>query len=249
MLLTILGANGTYPTPGRPASGYLVQQGDTRVWIDAGPGTFAALQDRMDFRDLDAVVLSHIHPDHCVDVLALYHAAYFGFPRRTGLAVLAPDGVSDQLGAFLDAGPDHGFWEAFEFSTVGEGTERAIGDLTLRFRITDHSVPTVSVRMESDGRALTYSSDTGPGGGTGALAAGSDLFLCEATYQGEAEDKPWAHHLTAAEAGSMARQAEVDRLFLTHLWPTLDPGRSISEAERTFGRPVSLAVPGIDVRV
>lgn len=247
MRLTVLGSNGTYPTPGRPASGYLVEQRETRVWVDAGPGTFAALQEFMPFREVDAIVISHIHPDHCVDVLAFYHATYYGNPRRTGVPVLAPDGVAEKLGALMGADSAHGLWEGLSFRAVSEGDEVKVGELSLRFALTDHPVPTVAVRAESDGKALVYSSDTGPEGGVAALAEGADLFVCEATYQGATADKPWPHHLTAREAGQLGRTAGVRRLMITHLWPTLDPGRSVAEAEEVFEQSVGLAVPGMRV--
>jgi ribonuclease BN (tRNA processing enzyme) len=96
---------------------------------------------------------------------------------------------------------------------------------------------------------LAYSADTGPAGEWSRVATDADLFLCEATYQGEIEDKPWPHHLTAGEAGSIARRRGAKDLMLTHLWPVLDPDRSLQEAEQTYGKPVKLAVPGAVRRV
>ena len=81
------------------------------------------------------------------------------------------------------------------------------------------------------------------------MAKDSHLFLCEAGFQGEVDAKPWPHHLTAREAGEIAKQANARRLMITHLWPTLDPKLSVLEAEATFGKEVELAVPGLDVKV
>jgi ribonuclease BN (tRNA processing enzyme) len=74
-------------------------------------------------------------------------------------------------------------------------------------------------------------------------------MLIEATYQGASEDKPWAHHLTAGEAGEIARRVGARKAFLTHIWPTLDPSRSVEEASATFGRQADLAVPGTELTI
>ena len=119
MRLTVLGSNGTYPTPGRPASGYLVSAGAT-VWLDAGPGTLAAFLAGHDPDDLDALVLSHVHGDHCLDVLPLFNLLRYGAPRPP-LRVLAPPGVMERLAAFIGAGSDHAFWRVFAVEEVGPG--------------------------------------------------------------------------------------------------------------------------------
>jgi ribonuclease BN (tRNA processing enzyme) len=94
-----------------------------------------------------------------------------------------------------------------------------------------------------------YSGDTGPEGGFDGLCAGADLVVAEASYQGAQEDHDYPYHLAAATAGAIARGASAGRLMLTHLRPTLDPARSVEEAEATFGRPVELAVPGLETDV
>lgn len=244
----MLGSNGTYGTPGRPPSSYLVDHDGTLLWVDAGPGTFAALQDHVDPASLDGIVLSHVHGDHCLDIFSFYHAIRYGTSSRSGFPTIVPPGLEERLVGFLGGG-DHAISEVLDFRETATDGEAAIGSLHLTFASADHPVPTLCVRIEAGGRSLTYSADTGPGGGLEALAAGTDLLLCEATYQGPAEEKPWPHHLTAMEAGMIARRANASRLMLTHIWPTLDPGRSVAEAEETFGWPVSLAVPGRRVRV
>ncbi|MDF1596224.1 MAG: MBL fold metallo-hydrolase [Acidimicrobiia bacterium] len=254
MQLTVLGSNGTYGTPGRPPSGYLVEHEGTRIWMDAGPGTFAALQDQLDPGDLDGIVLTHVHGDHCLDIFGFYYAMRFG--RRPGLIfpTYVPEGLEDRLVGFLEGGEprikgSHPISDVLDFRIMGAGGSTRLGPLTLRFAIAEHPVPTLCVRIEADGRSLTFSADTGVGGGLAGLAAGTNLLLCEATYQGAGVDKPWPHHLTAGEAGEVARAAGAGALMLTHIWPTLDPARSVAEAEGTFGRPVALAVPGISVKV
>lgn len=248
MRLTVLGSSGTYGTPGRPASGYLVEHDGTRLWVDAGPGTFAALQEVTDFLTLDAVILSHVHPDHCSDLFGFYHAVRFGSRPRTGIPTYVPEGLVERFEAFLGAA-GHPIGEVCDFRVVDDGARVEVGEVSVRFARADHPVPTIAPRLEADGKALVYSADTGPRGGVPDLAEGAHLFLCEATYQGAVEDKPWPHHLTAEEAGAMARRAGVRRLMLTHLWPVLDPELSLVEAETAFDRPVALAVPGMTAEV
>ena len=248
MQLTVLGSNGTYATPGRPPSGYLVSHEETVLWMDAGAGTFAALQGEMDPAKLDGIFLSHAHADHCLDVFGFYYAVRLRQDPPAAFPVFVPDGLEDRLIAFLGGG-DHPISDLLEFRTVEVGGSVQLGSMTLRFGEADHPVPTRCLRIEAGGRSLTFSADTGTGGTLEELATGTDLLLCEATYQGTTAEKPWPHHLTAGEAGTLARKVGAVKLMLTHIWPTLDPGRSVAEAEETFGKAVHLAVPGVRTRI
>ncbi|MGH8946732.1 MAG: MBL fold metallo-hydrolase [Acidimicrobiia bacterium] len=242
MRVDVVGSSGTFPVPGRPASGYLITQGDTRVWCDAGPGTFMALPVVSDM--VDAVVISHQHPDHCADLFAAFHAWHYRPAPRRGVPLYAPQAVWDRIAEFLEKGPESELYELFEFQPVWTGDWVEIGDLEVRFTEMDHSVPTVGSRWEANNRTLFYTGDTGPEGDWLELARGVDVMLSEASYQGASEDKGYTHHLTAGEAGAIAREAEVARLVLTHIPPYLDPARSLHEAEVAFDRPVTLATPG-----
>lgn len=232
--------------PGRPASGYLIEQSGTRVWCDAGPGTFVELP--VDSYMIDAVVISHQHPDHCSDLLTAFHAwTYCPEPRR-GVPVYAPQAVWDRVSGFLDGGQGSRLGETFEFTPVWTGDVIEIGELSVSFVETDHSVPTVGSRWEADGRALFYTGDTGPKGNWQDMARDVDLMLSEAAYQ-ERSDDDYPHHLTSAEAGRIAREVQARRLVLTHIPPYLDVSRSVDEAERIFDRPVSVAMPGVSFDV
>jgi ribonuclease BN (tRNA processing enzyme) len=249
MRLTILGSNGTYPTPGHPTSGYLLQHEGTSVWLDTGSGTFAALQNLIDFNTLDALVITHVHADHCIDVFGFYHALKYGRGADRIIPTYVPEGLAERLKEFL-GDPDHPLGETLDFRVQRKGDRVTIGEIEFAFAITDHPVPTLGVRATSSaGRNLAYSADTGPEGDWLSIAEGADLFLCEATYQGPTEEKPWPHHLTASEAGMIAREVGAKSLMLTHIWPALDPERSVQEAEHSFGKPVALAVPGMAVKV
>jgi ribonuclease BN (tRNA processing enzyme) len=241
--LSVIGSSGTYPAPGRPAAGFLVEAGATRVWCEAGPGTFVALP--VDPDQVDAIVVSHQHPDHCLDLLTAFHAYRYRPDPREGIPVYCPQSVIERLCEFLEAGDDSNLLRTMSFQAVAGGDRVQIGDLTVSFVDTDHSVPTVGSRWESNGRVLAYSADTGPGGEWAEMAREADLFLCEASYQGQPGTHEYPHHLTATEAGAIARRMGARQLMLTHIPPYLDVARSVSEAEATFDRPVAVAVPGM----
>ncbi len=246
MKLQVVGSSGTFPVPGRPASGYLIEQSGTRVWCDAGPGTFVELP--VDSYMIDAVVISHQHPDHCSDLFTAFHAwTYCPEPRR-GVPLYAPQAVWDHVSGFLDGGQGSRLRETFDFTPVWTGDVIEIGELSVSFVEADHSVPTVGSRWEADNRTLFYTGDTGPKGNWHDLARDVDLMLSEAAYQ-ERGDDDYPHHLTSAEAGRIAREVRARRLVLTHIPPYLDVSRSVDEAEGTFDRPVSVAMPGLSFDV
>lgn len=241
MRLHVVGSSGTFPVPGRPASGYVVEQGETRVWCDAGPGTFVNLP--FDSYTIDAIVISHQHPDHCADLFAVFHAwTYCPDPRRA-VPLYAPQGVWDSVSGFFDGGQSSMLGKTFEFHPVWTGDEVLIGEVSVSFVAMDHSVPTVGSRWVGDNRVMFYTGDTGPHGDWRQGARDADLMLSEASYQ-ERRDEDYPHHLTATEAGEIAREAGAGSLVLTHIPPYLDASRSVHEAELTFDRPVALAMPG-----
>jgi len=237
-----MGSSGTFPVPGRPASGYLIEQEGTRVWCDAGPGTLTALPVEPDL--IDAIVISHQHPDHCSDLMTAFHAWTYRPEPRFGIPLYAPQAVWDRLSAFLDEGQAPHLQQCYDFHPVWTGDTVEIGSLTVKFVEMDHSVPTVGTRWEANHRALFFTGDTGPGGEWRELAADVDVLLTEATYQGERQADVYPQHLTAGEAGRIAREVGAKRVVLTHIPPYLDVARSVHEAELTFDRPVAVATPG-----
>lgn len=238
----ILGSSGTYPAPGRPCPGALVEQGETLVLADIGSGVLGALLDRWTIHDLAAVVISHRHPDHVSDVFGLFHLLAFGEPRPP-LPLFAPADTVEAIAGFLDADSNHRFWEVFRVIEA-KGSHR-VGGLTVDFTAAYHSVPSVVTRFRSAHRGLVYTGDTGDGGDWADLCQEADLLLAEASLQNA--DPPWLFHLSSAQAGRIARERKVRRLALTHIRPHQDPARSVMEAEETFDRPVILATPGATI--
>lgn len=229
LTLTVLGCCGSYPGPGQACSGYLVRSPTTTVWLDAGPGTLANLQRHVGLHEIDAVVLSHEHPDHRTDLEGYYVACRY-YARREQVAVYAPASVRSVA---YYTGPPLGWHD------MSDGDRVEVGDLTLTFSRTDHPPETLAVRVDGAGRSLAYSADTGPGWSFEALGPGLDLALCDATFLDG--NRGASNHMTARQAGESGRRAGVGRLVLTHLWPTLDPDRSRVEGSEAFGSEVAVA--------
>jgi ribonuclease BN (tRNA processing enzyme) len=231
LTLTVLGCSGSYARAGGACSGYLVRTGDTTVWLDAGPGTLATLQQHVGLFDVDAVVLSHEHPDHWRDLEGYLVACRYGTPSRAGVPVYAPAGLRDH--AYFDLEP------TFAWHEVTGGDRVAVGGIDISFSRTDHGVETLAARIDGGGASLGYSADSGPDWSLEALGPALDLALCEATLSSEEEGK--VQHMSARQAGASARAAGARRLLLTHLWPALDPARSRAEGSEAFGAPAELA--------
>ena len=229
--LTVLGCSGPYAPPGGACSGYLVDDGRTRLWVDAGAGTLANLQRHVPFDAVDAVFLSHEHPDHWTDLEGFFNVCRY-VAHREGVPVYAPGGLRERT--YTDTEP------FFDWHEVSDGDAARIGSLDLRFSRTDHGPETLAVRIDGGGRSLGYSADTGPGWSLEALGPGLDVALCEAAIPSSEEGS--LQHLSARQAGRTAAAAGAARLLLTHLWPTLDAAASRAEGTQAFGGAAAVAV-------
>ncbi|MFQ5554429.1 MAG: MBL fold metallo-hydrolase [Acidimicrobiia bacterium] len=248
MELTVLGSSGTYPAPGRPASGYLVRSAGTTIWCDAGPGTFSEMAALVEPASLDAVILSHLHPDHCTDLFALAHYLAFGPPMGSVcIDVLAPPASADRFFGFLDAGVGHAVRDVLRFVEAVPGLAPTFGALGVTFAAATHSIPALVTRFASGGGDLVYSGDTGPFPNFEVFASGAGLLLCEASLG--VDDPPYVHHMTARQAGRVAAAAGVGRLVLTHLRPTLDADRAIAGAASVYDGEVLVAEPGMRIDI
>jgi len=242
MRLQVLGSSGGYARADNPCTGFYLEAGEARLWIDAGHGTFSALRRRVDFRVLDAVILSHLHPDHCVDLYALQVALVWGEGKGTKIPLYAPPGARETLVPLLFENGPAKFDGAFDYHVIEEGREIEVKGVRGTFLRTQHPIHTLAMRLSTSEGVLTYSSDTGPETDLASFARGSDLALFEATYQEAFGGAPV--HLSATEAAERAVRAEVGRLALTHIWPPLDPRVSLEEGIAAAGGiPVVLAEP------
>ncbi len=242
MELTVLGASGSYGAPfGGACSGYLLREGDTAIWMDCGNGTFPLLQEYIDPGDLSAVVISHEHPDHCVDIYGLHVLLRYGL-EQDGLPVFAPRGAQWRLGGLVA-----NWGDTFEWNAIDDGDKAQVGAVDLRFSRTDHPPPTYAIEASSGGRRMVYTADTGPEWSVDAFGSGADLVLSEASYLHD--HIPIGIHLSARQAGEAAREARAHRLMLTHIWPQVDPEASAAEGSEAFGEAVTLAVPRLVTEV
>jgi ribonuclease BN (tRNA processing enzyme) len=228
--LLVLGCDGGYPGPGGAGSGYLVRMGGATLCLDMGPGVLAGLQSELPLSGVDAVVISHEHPDHRADLDALAVALHFSDPP-IAIPVLAPAGVREHM-YFQD-------WEELRWMTVADGERVEFKGCELRFSRTDHGPETLAVRLAAPGATLVYSADTGPGWSPDPRWKGCDLMLCEATWTKEQEGR--SQHLSGRQAGLMARALGARELLLTHRWPTLEAGPVLEEAAETFQAEVQVA--------
>jgi ribonuclease BN (tRNA processing enzyme) len=260
MKLTILGASAARPNGNDASAGYLVQTETTAIMLDCGSGVVSKLQAVCDPRRLDAVVISHLHSDHTLDLVALRYGLKYAPPGPVAPVPLymPPDGEAflAGLGAVFAIGAESNtdFWSDTlalrgysDYPARGEPL--VIGDLSLRFAPMWHYVPVWAMRIEErgTGRVLTYSADTGPAGPLAEFAAGSDLLLCEATLLAQSPGSDPAHwgHLTATEAAEIATAAGVKRLVLTHLWEELGFEHYLADARAAFAGEVSRARSGM----
>lgn len=238
MNLTILGTAAPYPRPDNPCSGYLVQHGETSLWMDAGTGTLAELQRVISLDRLDAIWISHAHADHTADLLTAYYALRFAdlAPIRA-LPLIGPPGLVDRLVGFLGHRSAAVIDEVFEITEMRGWEERTIGELALSWGPMKHGVPAFGLRVEAGGSSLAYSGDTAYCEALVELAESADLLLCEA---GASQHPPdGAVHCTPEDAARIGSEAHVSRLVLTHV-------AAVDARERALaaGASVELASPG-----
>ncbi len=232
MELVVLGCNGSYAAPGGACSGYLLLDGDTRIWLDCGPGTLANVQEHVALADITAVVVSHSHPDHWGELPVLHNALHY-FMGRKDVPLYT---TRDTLHRYEVArgGPST---KAFATHVIEDGSTFEIDGVRFRTSRTDHPVETMAMRIEADGRSLAYSADTGPDWSLEAFGA-VDVALCEATLR--ADESRQAPHMTTVEAGTSARRAGAERLIITHLPPGADADAHQREAADAFGQDVEV---------
>lgn len=251
MELTVLGCSGSAPSPSNPSSGYLLTSGDTRLVIDLGNGTMGPLQRWTDPFDVDALLLTHLHPDHCADVAPL--AVYLQFranpPRditQQRLPIHAPPEAPERLAALYAPNAEQrantDLSNVFEFHAPPVDPVR-IGDVEVRAVPVDHLCPTWGLRIEAEGRVFAFTGDTGPSEGIAKIGAGADLLLAEASWL-DHPDQPAGMHLSGRQAGTAAAQASAHKLLLTHYAPWTDQRALAAEASEAFGAPAELVTAG-----
>jgi len=247
MRLTVIGCAGSFPGPDSPASCYLVEADGFRLLLDLGNGALGVLQRHVGLFDVDAICLSHLHSDHCLDMASYWVArTYAPDGPKPRIGVHGPAGTADRLAGAQGRSIAREMLPAFAFETLTPGTSR-IGPFDVTVDHMNHPVETFAFRLEHGGRAVTYSADTAESTALVRLARGADLLLCEASFAdlpAGAGSAPPGLHLTGRQAGQHAAAAEVGELVLTHLVAWNDPAATLAEAAGAFAGPVSLAASG-----
>lgn len=244
----MLGCSGTFPGPESPCSGYLVEHDGYRLVLDLGAGAVGALQRHCGLLDVDAVYVSHLHADHCIDLVAYAYARrYHPQGPAPRLPVYGPRGTEQRIGSAFGAPPGDGVLDVYDFREVDAGSLE-LGPFRVRTAVTNHPVEAHALRLEAGGRTLAYSADTAVCEAVVEIARDSDLFLCEASWLSQPAPPPDVH-LTGLEAGDCATRAGARRLLLTHLMPFTDPAAVLREARERFDGPLALARCGDTVEV
>jgi ribonuclease BN (tRNA processing enzyme) len=246
MRLTVIGCSGSYPGPDSAASCYLLeaeQEGRTwRVLLELGNGSLGALHNYIDPLTVDAVLVSHLHSDHCLDLCGFYVMRKY-HPRgpQPRIAVWGPPDTADRMARAYDLPLDPGMHEEFDFR-VYDGA-LSIGPFSIVPVEVDHPVDAYGLRITADGATIGYSGDTGPGKGFDRVAEGVQLLLAEASFR-DGDVNPPDLHLTGTECADAATRGGAEQLVLTHIPPWFDKGIALAEAEAGYAGPVELARPG-----
>ena len=243
----MVGCSGSFPGPDSPASCYLLEHEGTKILIDMGNGALGDLQRYTGLYDIDAVLVSHLHVDHFVDLCSYYVALKYrpGDPARPVL-VYGPADTGRRIVAAYGLRAPESLSEGFEVRD--HEPQYQIGPFTITTSLMVHPVEAYGIRVTAGGASVAYSGDTGPTDRLVDLAQGADVALFEASFL-EGQDNPTDLHLTAREAAEHASRAGAGQLILTHLVPWNDPRESLAEAAGHFEGPISVAEPGMRIKV
>ena len=251
MRLTVIGCSGSFAGPDSPSSSYLVRaEHEGRTWsllLDLGSGALGALQRSIDpVDDLDAVFVSHLHPDHCVDLLGLYvmHRYAPGPLPEERLPVYGPEDTLQRLELMYHGLDEGGMGREYEVHPVRQGAAVSVGPFTVTPYAVQHPVEAYGYRVEADGAVLAYTGDTDECPSLDALMGGADLVLVDSAFV-DGRDEPRGVHLTGSRAAAAAvRAGGVTRLMLTHIPAWNDREVCRAQAASVWPGPVELAEAG-----
>lgn len=256
MNVTVLGGAAACPNPGQGCSSYLVTSGRSALLLDCGPDTLSVLRQVANYRAIDAIIISHTHADHTLDLIPYRYGLRYepADERHTIPLWLPPGGISflERLASALahdDEGSLDFFESTFDLREYATGHAYEIGPFKLRFMRTYHAIPCWAVRVESDASSITYLADSSFHPELVKFARGSEVLICEGTVLKSLGDSSYElqTHMTAAQAGELATEAGVGQLILTHLWDALGFANYEAEARSHFGGLLHRAKPGLMV--
>jgi ribonuclease BN (tRNA processing enzyme) len=245
MRLTVVGCAGSFPGPDSPSSCYLLEADGFKLVVDMGNGALGTLQRFAGIGEVDAVLLSHLHADHCVDLYALRVARHYapGGPMPS-IPVYAPAGALDRMAKVHGVDDHDGLGECFSFREM-RAESFSIGPFMVDAGHVNHPVETFGVRLSHGGASVAYSADTGETDELVRLARDVDVALFEASFLASGPDLPPNVHLTARQAAEHASRAGARHLVLTHLVPWNDPDQSREEAAASFDGKLTVAKSGL----
>lgn len=247
--LTVIGAGTVLPCALRSPSCHLLQVGNRNFVFDLGPGSLPRLAAAgMDYREIETVFISHLHPDHVMDIVTLLQAtnATPGWNRTRNLTMIGCRGLKEfvrqLLMIFRDAVPETYVLDIIELD-VGR---HEIAGLVVEAALTGHTSNSLAFRIEAQGKVFVYSGDATDVPELIALARDADLFLCECSFP---EGYQTDDHLTSATAARLADNAGVKHLVLTHTYPTTDHAMTLQEAGKAFDGQITVAIDGTTIQV
>jgi ribonuclease BN (tRNA processing enzyme) len=250
--VTVLGGAAAGGNTGSGCSGYLIQSDNTNLIVDLGPGTLQELRKHCDFRSIHAIIITHWHVDHFLDLAAFrFAAAYNPKPLNRQIDLFIPAETTQLLKRFGSSLPqdeqDYAFFDdVFMIHEFQTGEQLSIFSLNCEFHPTNHFVPCWAVRITDElGPVLGYTADTGPGAGLEDFLGGVDVLISEATELRREPSLSEPGHLTAFEAGKLASDCGARTLVLTHMWEELGFANYLQQAQQSFGGAIQLARPGL----
>jgi ribonuclease BN (tRNA processing enzyme) len=246
MRLTVLGGSGGWPPAGGACSGYLIEHDGFRLLVDPGYAIVPRLLGIVPAEAIDAVLVSHGHPDHVADLNPLLRVRYMSETPPPRLAAYA---LPDALSPVLALDQIRGLKGACEVRGFEAGEAFPIGPFGIESRLLPHSIPNAGLRISAGGKSITYTGDAGPSDDLVELAAGTDLLLAEATFAESVPTENAGVLNCALEVGRQAHRARAARLMLTHLMPETDHEASRAAARRSFDDWIAVATPGTIVEL
>jgi ribonuclease BN (tRNA processing enzyme) len=251
--LVVLGSCGAWPEPGRACSGFVLEHDGARIVIDLGYGTLPRLLTLLGSSaadGIDAVIVTHAHPDHMVDLHGLFRARWFGRRGAPAIPLFAPEQVLARLLGLEDDGEEV-VRRVFDWRPLPAAPQQ-VGPLRLESMLLPHYVPNAGVRLTGPGLTLAYTGDTGPDPVLAELGREADLFMVDATDSAQRRGGRPASAapvltLTARQAGEAGASAGARRLMLTHFWPDNDREASRAAAAAEFPGEILVADEGLTV--
>jgi ribonuclease BN (tRNA processing enzyme) len=242
--LTVLGGRGAWPDAGQACSGYLVEHEGFQLLMDPGYAIVPRLLEVITAEQVDAVYVSHGHPDHCADLNPLLRARALTDDPAPPLPVYAPAG---SLSAVLALDRPGMLDDAYALREFAPGSRLEIGPFDAETRLLPHWLPNAGVRLAAGDHTLVYTGDTGPSPELEKLAHEADLLLSEASYADQVPEDSRRYLFSARQAGQLARNAGVRQLLLTHLMPGTDSNAALTAAGEQYDGPIEIATAGVTI--